>query len=82
MSYSDKSHCVVHFGLLGSDQSVYILISTVAYKRATSVIMDGVPYYVKPSAPVEATVMVMESEAVVESVALGATSTPFWGLFV
>jgi hypothetical protein len=43
--------------------------------------MDGVPYDVKPSAPVEAAVLVMESEAVVEAETMVESVTaPIWGL--
>jgi hypothetical protein len=42
--------------------------------------MDGVPYDVKPSAPVEA-VVVMESVALIESEAeVGSVTVPSWGL--
>jgi hypothetical protein len=43
--------------------------------------MDGVPYDVKPSAPVEAAVLVMESEAVVDAETMVESVTaPIWGL--
>jgi hypothetical protein len=55
------------------------------YTRTTIVIiMEGVPYDVKPSAPIEAVVLepeeVVDSDAMVESSSAVAAATPIWGL--